>query len=181
MNQFLAILAVAAMAAVFLLISYHRKSALHPACDRFAKRYCELADGFLDDLDCTASLNVEVLDGGALRMRPIEEQPAALRPVLEKPVNDDVIAIMRDLYMLRDDIQARASNGSMSKNHYNAILNQLYVSVDTFLAIIQNPDKTFSPKDLEQFHYFLQKQRHIRNITLPAIVSKTCREEIAAS
>lgn len=179
MEQYLAMLLVAAIAATFLLVSYYRKLKLYPVCDRFATRYCELADSVLDDLAGTANLRVDVLDGGMLCMKPFEEQPYAIQALLKKEVGGDALAIMRDLYMLRDDVQTHASNGSFSKEKYNAITNQLFDSANTFFSIITNPEETFSKKDLDNFHYYLNKQKHIRNITLPSIVSKSCQAAIA--
>ena len=179
MEQYLAMLLVAAVASILLLVSYYRKRKLYPICDRFAARYCELADSVLGDLSGAANLRVEVLDGGMLRMRPIEQQPPEIQEVLKKEVGDDALAIMRDLYFLRDDVQAHASNGSFSKEKYNAITNQLFDSANTFFAMITNPEDTFSKKDLDDFHYYLNNQKHIRNVTLSSIVSKTCKAVIA--
>ena len=178
MDQYLAILMVAVVAAAFFLISYYRRWKLMPTCDRFAMRYCDLADSVLTDDSATASLHVEALGGDLLRMKPLEEQTMLMREILGKPVDDAVLAAMRDLYLLRDDIQARASNGSLSKNKYNAITNQLFDSANTFFSILNHPDATFSQKDLDNFHYYLQNQKHIRNVTLPSIVSKDCSEKI---
>jgi hypothetical protein len=181
MTQMLSLLTVAVMAGVFLLISYYRKRRMHPLCDRFAGRFCELADGVLPHLECGASLLVEPAGEGALRMRPPVQQPEEIRAVLGHPVGEDDLEALRDLYFLRHEIQSHASNGSLAKDKYNAITNQLFDSVNTFLAIINHPEATFSQKDLDNFHYFLQKQKHIRNVTLPSIVSKTCGSAIFVS
>ena len=42
----------------------------------------------------------------------------------KEPIDDRALASIRELYLLRDDIQAQASNGSFSKDKYNAITNQ---------------------------------------------------------
>jgi len=179
MDRYLAILAVAAMAAIFFLISYYRKRKLMPACDRFAMRYCSLADSVLPNDSAAARLNVEALGGGLMRVRPMEEQSEIIREILGKPVDDEILAAIRELYFLRDDIQTRASNGSLSKDRYNAITNQLFEAANTFFLILNEPDATISQKDLDNFHYFLNEQKHIRNVTLPSIVSKSCGATIA--
>ncbi|NLI54803.1 MAG: hypothetical protein GX417_10895 [Clostridiales bacterium] len=179
MDQFLAILVVAAVAAAFYGVSYLKKRKMHPNCDRFALLYCELADRLLDGKTVTADLATEGLDGGLLRIRPPEQQPDAVRAALERPIGDDVLEVLRELFMLRDEIQAEASNGSFSKDKYNAITNQVFDSLNIYLSIVKNPQQIISDKDLDQFHYFLHKQAHIRNVTLPSIVSRSCAASIA--
>ncbi len=179
MDRYLAILVVAVIAAAFFLISYYRSWKLMPTCDRFAECYCDLADSVLTDDSVQASLKVEVLGGGLLRIRPMEEQTVLIREIFSRPVDDDILAAMRELYFLRDDIQSRASNGSLSKNKYNAITNQLFNSANAFFSMIAHPEETFSKKDLDNFHYYLNNQKHIRNVTLSSIVSKKCRAVIA--
>ena len=80
---------------------------------------------------------------------------------------------------MRDEIQSQASNGSFAKDKYNAITNQVFDSLNAYLSILQNPTQILSQKDLDQFHYVLHKQKHIRNITLAAITSHACAAEIA--
>jgi hypothetical protein len=160
-------------------VSYYRKRKLYPICDRFAARYCALADSVLDDLSSTAKLKVEALGGGMLKMKPFEQQPPEIQTILEKQLGNDVLESVRDLYFLRDDVQSHASNGSFSKDKYNAITNQLFDSAKAFFSIITSPKEIFSQKDMDNFHYYLNKQKHIRNVTLPSIVSKTCRDKIA--
>jgi len=181
MSELLAVPIVAVMAGIFLLISYYRRHKMHPVCDRFAERYCQLADSVLPELECGESLLVVSAGNGALRMRPAAQQPECIRTVLAHTAGEDALEALRDLYFLRHEIQSHASNGSLAKDKYNAITNQLYDSANTFLAMINHPDTTFSQKDLDNFHYFLQKQKHIRNVTLPSIVSKTCGAAISVS
>ena len=179
MGQYLAMLAVAAIAAVFYGVSILKKRKMYPNCDRFATLYCEVADCLLEEKNSQACLNVETLDGGLFRIRPEEEQPEAIRTILKGEADAFLMANLREMYYLRDEIQAEASNGSFSKDKYNAITNQLFDSLNTFLSIIKEPTQMLSAKDLEQFHYFLQKQAHIRNVTLRAIVSRECAARIA--
>lgn len=179
MEKYLAMLLVALVAAVFYGVSYLKKRRMFPLCDRFAELYCELADRMLGKTGCAASLNVEHLDGGLVEIRPQEEQPEAIREIFRRPVDDAVLSGVRELFSLRDEIQAHASNGSFAKDKYNAITNQLFESLNTFLSIIQDPSQTLSKKDLDQFQYYLQKQAHIRNVTLPAIISHACAASIA--
>lgn len=179
MGQFYALLAVAVTAGIFVLISYYRKQKIYPICDRFATRYCELSDRVLNDLSCTAELAVEALGGDMLRMKPLSEQPLEIQMLFQKPVDSATLGIVRELYILRDEIQSHASNGNLSKDKYNAITNQVFDTVNTFLSMINRPQETFSKKDLDNFHYYLHKQKHIRNVTLPSIVSKACVEAIA--
>jgi hypothetical protein len=47
------------------------------------------------------------------------------------------------------------------------------------LAIVKDPMQVISEKDLDQVHYFLHKQSHIRNVTLRAIISRDCASQIA--
>ncbi len=179
MDQYLAMLVVVVVAAMFYGVSYLKKRKMHPLCDRFALSYCALADRLLDEKDGSNNLRVEKLDGGLVRVLPPEQQTPALRAALEKTIDKDVLEILRELYMLRDEIQAEASNGSFSKDKYNAITNQTFDSLNIYLSIVKDPLQTISEKDLDQFHYFLQKQKHIRNVTLPAIVSRSCAARIA--
>lgn len=179
MERYLAMLAVAAVAAIFYGVSYLKKRKMFPNCDKFALLYCDLVDSLLDDRNSKANLNVETLDGGLFQIRPMEQQPEAIRAAFDKPVGNGVLASLRELYFLRDEIQAEASNGSFSKDKYNAITNQLYDSLNIFLSIVKDPAQTISAKDLEQFHYFFQNQTHIRKVTLPAIVSRACAAQIS--
>ena len=181
MDQFLAILLVVAVAAAFYGVSLLKVRKMHPLCDQFATTYCELADRLLDDKNITSGISVEKLDGGWNRIRPLEQQPEPIRAALRKTIDDSVIDTMRDLFFLRDSIQSQASNGNFSKDKYNAITNQTYNSLNTYLSIVKDPSLLFSDKDLEQLNYFLQKQIHIRNVTLPYIVSRSCAAKIAIS
>ncbi|MEA4915811.1 MAG: hypothetical protein VB061_14685 [Christensenella sp.] len=179
MDQFLAILLVLAVAAAFYGVSLLKVRKLHPFCDQFATTYCELTDRLLDERNITASLSVEKLDGGLNRLRPIEQQPESIRAALSKTIDDSVVDTMRELFFLRDSIQSHASNGSFAKDKYNAITNQIFNSLNLYLSILKDPSLLFSDKDLEQLNYFLQKQNHIRNVTLPSIISRSCAAKIA--
>lgn len=179
MEQYVAMLVVAVVAAVFIGISYLKKKKMYPNCDRFAQLYCGLADRMLDELSNKEKLNVETLDGGLFQIRPLDQQPEAIRTALQKPVDAEALETLRELYFLRDEIQAEASNGSFSKDKYNAITNQLYDSLTTYLSLVKDASQEVSSKDLDQFHYFYQKQKHIRNVTFPAIVSRACAARIA--
>lgn len=179
MERYLAILVVLIVAALFYGVSILKKRRLTPLCDRFAFTYCALADRMLDDLNCKETLRVDTQDGGLIRIRPLAEQPEALQAILKKPVDDSALAEIRELFFLRDEIQSHASNGSFSKDKYNAITNQLYESLHTVLSVVKNPSQIISQKDLDQIHYFINKQAHIRNITLAAVVSRACGARIA--
>ena len=179
MEQFLAILVVVVVAAAFYGISYLRKRKLYPVCDQFAKRYCELSNHLLAGLDAQTNLSVLPSDGGLYQLRPLEQQSQAVQVALKKSVDDEILAGLRELFFLRDEIQAQASNGNFSKDKYNAITNQLFDSLNLYLSILSNPAQVFSKKDLEQIHYYIQKQAHIRNVTLPNIVSQSCAASIA--
>lgn len=179
MEQFLAILVVVTVAALFYGVSILKKRKLTPLCDRFAFRYCELADQMLNDRDCKESLRVEARDGGLLGIRPLAEQPEAIQAILKKPVEDSVLDGIRELFFLRDEIQSQASNGNFSKDRYNAITNQLFNSFNAYLSVISDQTQTLSQKDLDEVHYFLQKQSQIRNVALPSIVSRDCAAKIA--
>lgn len=179
MEQYLAILVVLIVAALFYGVSILKKRKLTPLCDRFAYGYCALADRMLDDLHCKETLRVDTQDGGLVRIRPLAEQPEAMQVILNKPIDDSTLAGIRELFFLRDEIQSQASNGSFSKDKYNAITNQVYESLNTFLSIVKNPSQIISQKDLDQIHYFLNKQAHIRNVTLAAIVSRDCEAHIS--
>ena len=179
MEKYLAMLLVALVAGAFYGVSYLKKKKMEPVCEKFADVYCELADRLLPGHGTQQSLLTESLDGGLFRILPAEEQQEEVRAALLRPVDDAVLASVRELYFLRDEIQAQASNGSFSKDKYNAITNQVFDSLNAFLAILQDPTQLISKKDLEQFHYVLQKQRHIRNKTLAAIISGTCAVRIA--
>lgn len=179
MDNYLAILLVAVVAAAFYGVSYLKKQKMHPACDRFAEVYCSLADRLIGINAPSQSLATESLDGGLLRVLPVEDQPEEIRALLSKPIDDDVLADVHVLYLLRDEIQAQASNGSFSKDKYNAITNQLFDSLNAYLSVVQNPAQIISKKELDQFHYVLNKQKHIRNTTLAAIASAPCAARIA--
>ncbi len=181
MEKYLAMVVVAIVAAAFYGVSYLKKKKMYPACDRFAQTYCALVDRLLDHLDTAETLQTEQLDGMLFRIFPIEDQPERIRAALSKQIDDSVLSSMRELYFLRDDIQAQASNGSFSKEKYNAITNQVFDSLNSYLSILQDPNQLISKNELDQFHYVLQKQKHIRNTTLAAIVSRPCAEQIAIS
>ena len=181
MDQLLAILLVAVVAAAFYGVSLLKKGKMFPACDRFALTYCELVDRLIEHHGTQTKLATESLDGGLLRILPVDDQPEEMKRVLQKPIDDAVLTSMRELFLLRDQIQSEASNGSFAKDKYNAITNQIFDSLNAFLSIIQNPNQLISEKDLDQFHYVLQKQNHIRNVTLPTIVSRACVEQISIS
>ena len=179
MEQYLAILVVVVVAAAFYGVSYLKKKKMYPACDRFAEAYCELTDRLLDDLSTQARLKTEAMPGGLFRIDPIDAQPEAIRAALQKSIDDSVMTTLRELFLLRDDIQAQASNGSFSKDKYNAITNQLFESLNAYLSIVQDPTQLISEKDLDRFHYVLHKQSHIRSVALAAIVSRPCAARIA--
>ncbi len=179
MGQYLAILVVAVVAAAFYGVSYLKKRKMHPYCDKFALRYCEIADSLLKERNGKADLNVETLDGGLFRVRPPEQQPESIRAAMQKSIDETVLGNLREMYFLRDEIQSQASNGSFSKDKYNAVTNQLFDSLNTYLSIVKDPSQLISAKDLDQFQYFVQKQAHIRNVTLNSIVSRDCAARIA--
>lgn len=179
MGPIYALLTVAAMAGIFVFISYYRKWKVYPICDKFAARYCELADMVLPDLSCADELAVEGIGGEMLRIRPIEEQPPQIQVLMRNSVDEAIIKLLRELYFLRDEIQSHASNGNLSKDKYNAITNHTYDTANIFFSVIAHPEETLTQKDLENFHYYLHKQKHIRNVTFPSIVSKACAEAIA--
>ena len=179
MEKYLAMLIVAAVAAVFYGVSYLKKRKLYPVCDRFADEYCELADRLLGHHSIQQSLAAETIDGGLFRIQPMQNQPEEIQNALKRPIDDEVLASVRNLFLLRDEIQAQASNGSFSKEKYNAITNQIFDSLNSYLSIVQDQTQFLSQNDLDQFHYMLHKQKHIRNTALAAIVSRSCAARIA--
>ena len=179
MEKYLAMLVVALVAAAFYGVSYLKKKKLFPICDRFAKEYCSLADRLIDNRAVQEKLATQALDGGLFQPLPAESQPEEIQRVLQRPIDDTVLVSVRELFLLRDEIHAQASNGSFAKDKYNAITNQVFDSLNAYLSILQNPTQILSQKDLDQFHYVLHKQKHIRNITLAAITSHACAAEIA--
>lgn len=179
MDQLLAILLVGVVAAAFYGVSYQKKKAMYPDCDRFAEQYCELANRLLDDTTDISQLKTTPLSGGLYQIQPLEQQPDEIRKALQKTVDTEMLTILRELFLLRDEIQAKASNGSFAKDKYNAITNQVYESINLYLSILKDPSQVLSQKDIDQFHYFYQKQQHIRNVTLRAIVSNDCALKIA--
>ena len=181
MDKYLAMLIVAAIAAAFYGVSYLKKRKMYPLCDRFAIEYCDLADRLLGHHAIQQSLATEKMDGGLFRILPMQNQPEEIQNALMSPIDDEVLASVRSLFLLRDEIQAQASNGSFSKDKYNAITNQIFESLNAYLSIIQDQSQFLSQNDLDQFHYVLYKQKHIRNTTLPAIVSRSCAARIAVS
>jgi len=181
MEKYLAMLLVALVAGAFYGVSYLKKKKMDPICDRFAETYVALMDRLLDGHGTQESLMTETLDGGLLRILPLEEQTQEIRTLMQKSIDEAVLASVRELYFLRDDIQAQASNGSFSKDKYNAITNQVFDSLNAYLAILQDPTQLISRRDLDQFQYVLQKQKHIHNKTLAAIVSGPCAARIAIS
>lgn len=181
MDKYFAMLIVAAVAAAFYGVSYLKKRKMYPLCDRFAIEYCDLADRLLQHSFTQQSLATEKMDGGLFRILPIQDQPEEIQNALKRPIDDEVLASVRNLFLLRDEIQAQASNGSFSKDKYNAITNQIFESLNSYLSIIQDQTQFLSQNDLDQFHYVLHKQKHIRNTTLSAIVSRLCAARIAVS
>ena len=179
MDKYLAMLIVAAVAAAFYGVSYLKKRKMYPLCDRFAIEYCDLADRLLEHTSAQQSLATEKLDGGLFRILPIQDQPEEIQNALKRPIDDEVLASVRNLFLLRHEIQAQASNGSFSKDKYNAITNQIFESLNSYLSIVQDQTQFLSQDDLDQFHYVLQKQKHIRNTTFAAIVSRSCAARIA--
>ena len=179
MEQFLAILVVALVAAAFYGISYFRKKKIYPDCDRFALQYCRLSDRLLDEGTSSSDLAVDMMSGGLYQIRPIEQQPEGVRNALQKAIDQETLDTLRELFLLRNEIQSKASNGSLAKDKYNAITNQIYESLHTFLSIVKDPTQFITQKELDYFNYFLLNQKHIRNVTLAAIVSRACAEQIA--
>jgi hypothetical protein len=181
MNQIFAMLLVAVVAVAFYGVSYLKKRKMYPSCEKFALTYCELMDRLLENNDMQENIATEMLDGGLLRILPIQNQPTEIQNALQKPIDDAVLHSVRELFLLRDSIQSEASNGSFAKDKYNAVTNQVFDSLNAYLSILQNPSQIISQKDLDQFHYVLQKQKHIRNVTFAAIISRACAEKITIS
>ena len=59
------------------------------------------------------------------------------------------------------------------------MLNRVYDVTNLSFSIIDNPRVVLSAEQVEDFHFFLNKQAYIRNTTLAAIVSADCKTAIA--
>ena len=93
MEQFLAILLVAAVAAAFYGVSYQKKKAMYPDCDRFAEQYCELANRLLDGTNDTSQLKTMPLSGGVYRLQPLEQQTMEIQKALQKTIDTEILTL----------------------------------------------------------------------------------------
>ena len=102
MDKYLAMLIVAAVAAAFYGVSYLKKRKMYPLCDRFAIEYCDLADRLLEHTSAQQSLATEKLDGGLFRILPMQDQSEEIQSALKRPIDDAVLASVRNLFLLRE-------------------------------------------------------------------------------
>lgn len=97
------------------------------------------------------------MSGGLYQILPLEQQALAIQKALQKTIDPEMLTLLRELFMLRDEIQSKASNGSFAKDKYNAITNQVYESINLYLSVLKDPSQVLSQKDIDQIHYFYQK------------------------
>ena len=179
--QWLSILIVAAVAALFWWLSKQRERRLYAYTDPFARAFCEAADHLLTGFDANATLRYRVEDGGYLTVLPAEEQPEAIRALLQKGVDAYVMERLRTMYRMRDEAQALLTTVNLVGEKYNAALNHCYDLSNLFFSFVDDPRKLKTMGDLSTFNEYLQKQAFIRNTTLAAITSDACKREISVA
>ncbi|MDO4572203.1 MAG: hypothetical protein Q4C13_02455 [Clostridia bacterium] len=179
MDRTLGILIVAAVAVLFLLLSGLRRRRIQPYIDAFAKAFCEASDHLLGSTRSFGAIATEWTGGGLIRVLPAEEQPEALRALLERGVDDYVLERIRSMFELRAEAQKHLSVINLIGKKVNGVMNHVYDMANVSFSVINDQSILLKKEDLESFQQFLNKQAYIRNTTLASVVSEACQKEIA--
>ena len=179
MQALLPVLVVAVIAGLFYFLTQYRIKRLHTPCDRFSEAFCNAADHVLRGYVGNGEIAYDVGDGGRVTLRPVREQPVEMQLLLQNGIDDAVMEQMRIMYGARDEAQALLGGVTLVGDKYNSVLNRVYDLANLSFSFLNDPSLVRSREDVEELTYFLTQQDHIRNVTLTAIVSDTCKQKIA--
>ncbi|MEG1524179.1 MAG: hypothetical protein RRZ24_02105 [Clostridia bacterium] len=174
-----AITIVAGLAILFWWLSSLRVKKLHVHTDLFAKALCEAADHVMLQPSTTEKLQYTTDDHGDICVLPESDQPQGIRQLIARGVDEYIIDRMHTLYQMREEAQSLLTSVTLVGNKYNAVLNRCYDLTNLFFSFLDDPSRLTTQKELEDFHFFLQKQDYLRNVTLASIVSEACKQEIS--
>lgn len=180
-NNWVGMLIVAVVAFSILGISAYRKRRIDPQLETFAQAYCEAADHVLGGPHRMegAWLATETTADGLLRLAPLDQQPEALRQLLQQGVDDYVMERLGVMHAARCKAQETLSGINFFSKRINPIVNTTYDQINEFLTLVLHPDVVFDQKNLDQFHYFLHQQGHIRNVALGSVLPEHAKQKIA--
>lgn len=180
-NNWIGMLIVAVVALSILGISAYRKRRVDPQLETFAQAYCEAADHVLGGPHGLESawFATETTADGQLRLAPLDQQPEALRQLLQQGVDDYVMERLQAMHAARCKAQETLSGINFFSKRINPIVNTTYDQINEFLALVLHPDAVFDQKRLDQFHYFLHQQGHIRNVALASVLPEHAKRKIA--
>lgn len=178
--EILSVVIVAAIALFFWWLSSTRAKRIQAYTDEFARAFVDLADYLGVKPDLHAALHTERTVDGGNRVLPREDQPENIRAMMDLGADDTVMRCLEKLYRQREEAQAHLTTINLIGDKYNTVLNSCYDDANVFCLAISKPGALLNDKQLESVNIFLQKQRLLRNKTLPAIVSDDCAREIAA-
>ena len=180
MEHWIGALAVAIVAALLILTSQLRHKRIYPYLDAFAQAYCEAADHVLHGRVIPDTPAVERLDGGGVALLPAEAQPEAVRSLLEQGIDDYVMQRLRTMYEMRAKAQEHLTGINYVGKKINGVLNRCYDLANLSFSIINDPTVVRREEHLDEFRFFLTKQRFLRTTTLASVVSEECRKKLAA-
>lgn len=179
MKEILGILIIAAVAGLIVLLSEVRKKRIQPYLDAFVRAFCDASDHLLGEVDSHGVIQTEPIGSGAQRLLPAEQQPSAVRALLERGIDDYVHQKIREMFDLRAKAQAHLTGFNLIGKRINGVLNRVYDLANISFSIVNNPATPLSADDVKDFDFFLNKQAYLRNTTLAAIASSECKAAIA--
>lgn len=179
MEGLISALVIAAVAAVILLLTNVRIKRVQRHTDAFADAFCAFSDAVLPHAWSREKLSFITLENGTLSLAPVAEQPEDIRAALEQGVS---AAAKEQLLRMADaHRQAREYLGGFNliSGKYQRILSNVETLAKCCFAVAEHPETPVTKKELENFQLFFNRQAHLRNVTLAAIVSEACQKRIS--
>ena len=179
MEGLISALIIAAVAAMILLLTNVRIKRVQRYTDDFADAFCAFADAVLPYYWSREKLSCVTLENGTLSLLPVSEQPENIKTALEQGISE--AAKEQLLHMAEAHRQAQEYLGGFNliSGKYQRILSNVETLAKCYFAIAEHPETAVTKKELEDFQLFFNRQAHLRNVTLAAIVSEACQKRIS--
>lgn len=165
------VLIIGGMAGLYFLLSRFREHRVWKSTVPFCKAFTDLFDYALKGRDFGMGLRVTGKDD-AMCMRPLEDQPEAVRELLREQPDEYLIDRFREMQQYRDSAQLLLSAHTLIANRYNTVLNYSCQLAETLLLAMKDPDTLKGKKRIELFNAALLHQEKFRSEMLPSILPK---------
>lgn len=177
MDTWIAVGAVAIIAALIIFTTRLIKARITPMCDEFAVTFFELSDYILPK-DMKNQFLLSATDGKAATALPMTEQPQLIQEILNREIDDYILARIAKMVEIQLKIKQRTDNLNVLSKQYSASLNRCFKLTNLVFSTVNNLAFIQTKDDVDDFNFYILKQDFILSVTLEKLISADCMKKL---